>query len=230
MGIIIRQSIKGTIVSYIGSFVGFLTNIFVFTALFDLEDIGLTRVVYDSALLIASIASMGITSSAFRFFPYFRSLEKNHNGFFFYLVLIPAIGLVIFIPLYLLLKVPISAYFITNSALFVDYFYWIIILVVFLVFWTTFETYSNVQMRIAVPKTIREVVVRVMLMAVYLLFAFKFLNHDGLVGGIISVYGLALALTFFYISRIGTVSLKHDYSLLRSLFEKRYSITLCSLY
>jgi O-antigen/teichoic acid export membrane protein len=123
-------------------------------------------------------------------------------------------------PVYLLLKGPISAYFLTRSALVVDYYYWIIIFVIFLVFWVIFETYSNLLMRIAIPKLIREIVVRVLLLAVYVLFAFKYVYLDGLVGGIIAVYGVAMLLTFIYVSRIGPVSLKHNFSFIDKPLRK----------
>ena len=221
MGIIIRQSIKGTIVNYIGSFIGFLTLIYVFTKFFEPEDIGLTQVIYNAALLIAGFAQLGISGTALRFFPNFKSGKDNHNGFFFYLILLPTIGLFIFVPLFILLKNPISAYFSTNSALFVKYFFWIILPIIFIVFWTVFETYSNVLMRIVVPKFIREVAVRILLLAVYLLFAFKFLNHDGLVGGMIAVYGIAMLLSFIYVSRIGPISLKHDFAFIDKPLRKK---------
>ena len=221
MGIIINQSIKGTLINYIGSFIGFLTTMFFLTKFLQPEEIGLTRVIYEASFFIAGFAQLGITGTAFRFFPYFQSKKNNNNGFFFYLVLMPTIGCLIFIPLYILLKEPISAYFITNSALFVDYFYWIIISIVFIVFWITFETYSNLLMRIVVPKFIREVAVRILLLVVYLLFTFKFLNLDGLVGGVISVYGIAMLLTFIYVSHIGSISLKHDYSFIDKPLRKR---------
>ena len=212
MGIIIRQSIKGTVVNYIGAFIGFLTTIFVLTKFFQPEEIGLTRFIYEAALLIAIFAQLGTSGTAFRFFPYFQSEKNNNNGFFYYLVLLPTIGICFFIPLYVLLKEPISSYFSMNASLIVDYYYWIIILIVVVVYWLTFETYSNLLMRIAIPKLIREVVVRVLLLSVYLLFAFKFFDLDLLVAGIISVYGIAMALTFIYVSRIGSISLKHDFS------------------
>ena len=221
MGIIIRQSIKGTAVNYIGAFLGFLIQMYVLLKFLQPEEIGLTRFILDSSLLIAGFAQLGITGTAFRFFPYFQSEKNRHNGFFFYLLLVPTIGLIIFIPLYILLKGPISAYFITQSALVLDYFYWIIALVIFLVFWIVFETYANLLMRIAIPKLIREIVVRLLLLTVYLLFAFKFIQIDGLVGGFILAYGIAMLLMFIYVSRIGPVSLKHDFSFIDKPLRKK---------
>jgi O-antigen/teichoic acid export membrane protein len=223
MGIIIRQSIKGTLVNYIGAFIGFLTTMFVLTKFLQPEEIGLTRVVLEAGVLFAGLAQLGISGTAFRFFPYFQSEKNNHNGFFFYLILLPTIGLLLFVPLFIFLKGPISAFFITNSALFVDYYYWVLFLTIFLVFWIALETYSNLLMRIVIPKFIREIVVRVLLLAVYLSFAFKCLNLDGLVGCFIAVYGIAMLLSFIYVSHIGPISLKHDYSFIDKPLRKKIS-------
>ena len=221
MGIIIRQSIKGTVVNYIGSFIGFVTNVFILTKFLKPEEIGLTRFVYEAAALIAGFALLGITGTAYRFFPYFQSKTNNHNGFFFYLLLLPTIGLFIFIPFFIIIKEPITAYYIEKSPLIVNYYYWVIFLIIFIVFWTALETYSNLLMRIVIPKFIREVAVRLLLMAFYLLFAFKYLNLDGLVGCFIAVYGFAMLLTLSYVARIGPISLKHDFAFIEKPLRKK---------
>ncbi len=212
MGIVIRQSIKATVINYIGAFIGFLTTMFVVTKFLKPEEIGLTKVIYEVSFLFASLAQLGTSASAMRFFPYFRNPQKKNNGFFFYLLMMPTVGLVIFLSLYYLCRGPITDFFSKNSALFVNYYSYAGILVCFLVFWMVFETYSNLLMRIVVPKLIREVGVRLMLVSVYLLYTFHYFNLDGLVLGYIAVYGIAMLLTLLYVSRIGTLSLKHDFS------------------
>lgn len=210
MGIIIRQSIKATIINYIGAFIGFITTIFILTRFLKPDEIGLTKVIYEIAALVAGFAQLGTSASAMRFFPYFNNPEKHHNGFFFYLMLMPAIGCVIFISLFLLLKEPILDFFSKKSALLIDYYHWIVPLVVFITFWFVLETYSNVLMRIVVPKFIREIGIRLMLLAVYLLYAFHYFNLDQLVIGYVMVYGMAMISSFFYVSRITSISLKYD--------------------
>jgi Membrane protein involved in the export of O-antigen and teichoic acid len=221
MGIIIRQSIKGTFVNYIGSFIGFLTTMIVIPKFLQPEDYGLIQVILNAALFVCAFAQLGTSSSILRFFPHFKNETNNNNGFFFYILLLSTIGLCIFIPLYIFLKEPISAYFSQNASLFVNYYYWIIPLIIFLVFWTAFENYSNVLMRIVIPRFIREVVVRIMILAVYFLFAFNVLDNNGLVGGYILVYGIAMILTFIYISRISSISLKHDFSFIDKPLGKK---------
>jgi Membrane protein involved in the export of O-antigen and teichoic acid len=214
MGIVIRQSIKGTFVNYIGAFIGFVTTFFIFTKYLQTEEVGFIGVLYQAALMIANFALMGITASAIRFFPHFKNSENKDNGFFFYLLIPPTIGLIICIPIYLVLKAPISDYFSNGSSLLADYYNWVIPLICIVVYWMTFETYSNLKMRIAVPKFIREVLLRIMHLIVYLLYAFKVLDIDSFVASYILVYGIALLITLLYINKIGNLTLKHDFSFL----------------
>ncbi|MDD2436492.1 MAG: oligosaccharide flippase family protein [Massilibacteroides sp.] len=222
MGIVIRQSIKGTIINYVGAIIGFLTTMFILTKYLTEEEIGLTRVILEAATLLAGFAQLGTSASAFRFFPYFKDKEKQNNGFFFYLVTLPLIGCCIYFPLYFLLKKPISNYFITNSALFVDYYNWVVILALFILYWTVFETYSNILMRIAIPKLIREVLVRLILIIVYLLYSFHFLDMDGFIAVFIGTYAIAIILNFIYLSKIEKISLKHDISFIDKPLKKTF--------
>ena len=220
MGIIIRQSIKGTFVNYVGSFIGFLTTMFILTKLLQPEEIGLTRVIYEAAFMIAGFATLGVKLSAVRFFPYFQNTQNKDNGFFFYMLFLPTIGTLIFLPFYLLLKTPISDFFSKNSSLFVDYYYWVIPLICIIVYWITFETYSNLKMRIAVPKLINEVIVRILLIVVYVSYAFKILDLNGFIASFITVYGIVMLLNFFYIKKIGALTLKHDFSFINKKLRR----------
>lgn len=227
MGVVIRQSIKGTIVNYVGAFIGFLTTMFLVTKFLQPEEIGLTKVMLEVALLVTGFAQLGTSASAFRFFPYFRNPSNGNNGFFFYMLLLPTIGFLIFVPLYLLFGDLICDFFQHNSALFVDYYYWVLPLVFFLLYWTVFESYSTLMMRIVIPKLIREVGLRLMLIGVYLLYAFGVMNLDGLVFGFIGVYGLAMLAAFFNISHITPLTLAHDFSFVsKSLRQKIAKYTL----
>lgn len=227
MGVIIRQSIKATIFNYIGAFIGFLTTFFVLTKYVEPEIIGLTKVMYEVAALIAGFAQLGTSASAMRFFPYFKNPENNHNGFFFYLLLMPAMGSVIFISLFLLCKNYIVDFFIQKSALIVEYYNWILPLTLFLVFWGVLETFSNILLKIVVPKFIREVALRCMLLALYAVYAFGWISLDMLVAGYVLCYGLVMAFTLLYVSRITPLSLRHDTSFIdRGLLKKISGYTL----
>ena len=210
MGIIIRQSIKSTLVSYVGTFIGFLTTMVIVTRWLTAEEIGLTRVLFEAATLIATLAQLGISSSAFRFFPRFNRREPRHKGFFTYLLLAPTCGTLVAVPLYLIFKEAIAGYFREHSALFVDYLDWVIPLALFLVYAGVFEIYANLLQRIVIPRFIREVVTRVFIVVIYLLYGFRVIPLAGLVAGYVLVHGLALALHYWYVSRVSSARTRRE--------------------
>ena len=81
MGVIARQSIKGALANYIGVAIGFFVSFFVLTRYLTQEEIGLTRVMVDAAMLFSSLAQLGTNSSIIRFFPYFKDGRNNHGIF-----------------------------------------------------------------------------------------------------------------------------------------------------
>lgn len=226
MGIIIRQSIKATAINYVGTFIGFLTTMFIAVKFLPKEELGLVTVILNAGLLFCSFAQLGIGSSAIRFFPYFNDKDKNNNGFFFYLMLIPSVGMILLSLIFLFLKNPVSAYFEANSELFVDYYYWVIPLGGFLLYAVAFETYSSILLRIAVPKLIKEILLRLLVVVVYLLYGFKLISLTQFVACYVGVYGIITLAIFYYVSRIGPVNLKHNYSFVdKGLKRSFYSYT-----
>ena len=59
MGIVARQSIKGTLATYFGVAVGIVTTFFVQTKYLTTEEIGLVDVLLQSALLFSGLAQLG---------------------------------------------------------------------------------------------------------------------------------------------------------------------------
>jgi len=217
MGIIARQSIKGTIVTYIGVAVGFLTTFFVLTRFLTAEEIGLARVLLDAATLFIGLAQLGTSASVIRFFPYFRTPHQPaSHGFFFWTMLVPLVGFIVFALIYHACHVPLAAWFSEKSPLFVDYYYAVLPIAFFMLYQTVFETCSNVLMRIVVPRAVREVLVRIGLLVCYLLYAFRVLSLDGFVLALCINYAVAAVVNVAYVFAVGHISLRPDWAFLRA--------------
>lgn len=222
MGVVVQQSIKGTVVNYAGMFIGFLTTFFVLTHFLTQEEIGLTRVLIDAATLLAGLAQLGTNGSAMRYYPYFKSDADKDHGFFFWTVFVPFVGFLIYGIVFLLAKEGICSAFSENSSLFVDYYYFIFPLGFSLLYMGVFDTNANLLMRIVVPKFIREVVVRVLSLVVYLLYAFDVLSLDGFVLAFCSVYVVATLLDIAYLFSLKRVSFKPDLKFISKPLRRDY--------
>ena len=217
MGIIARQSLRGTIATYIGVAIGFVTTFFVLTRFLTAEEIGLARVLIDSATLLVGLAQLGSTSAIIRFFPYFKSKEDpSHHGFFFWTLMVPLVGFFFFALVFWLCRTPIEHWFGEKSPLFVDYYYFVLPLAFFMLYETVFESNANVLMRIVVPRAVREVGVRVGLLVSYILYAFRYLSMDGFVVALCVTYAGASLINIFYVCRIGHIRFRPDWSFLRA--------------
>lgn len=208
MGIVARQSIKGTIATYIGVAVGIFTTFFIQTKALKAEEIGLIEVLLQCAILFSGIAQLGTNSSAMRYYPFFKDEDSRDHGFFGWTLLVPFVGFALFLTVFLLCKDGIVAVFSKDSSIFSEYVYFIIPLSFFMLYISVFETNSNLLMRIVVPKLIREVGLRVMTLATYLLYFFKVIGFDGVIVLFCVFYGAATLVNVVYLLSLKRVSFK----------------------
>ena len=212
MGVIIRQSLKGTFVNYIGVVLGIFVQFCIVTKYLDPEVIGLQNVVYQVAFLLSTLALMGSGSTGMRFFPYFKDDKTRDHGFFYYYLLFPLVGIVVMTTIYLLLKSPIQSYFGEKSPLFNEHFYYVIPMMMVLAFWVWFENYANIKMRIALPKAVREIGMRVFMFGIYLAYGLGYIGVTGLIVSFVFAYGACMIISGIYSLRIGAPTLQHDWS------------------
>ena len=237
MGIIAKQSIQGTIVTYLGVAVGFVTTFFVLTRFLSAEEIGLARVLVDAATLFIGLAQLGTSSSIIRFYPHFKAKGEEHpktprsfsgtplgleakgegtdHGFFFWTLIVPLVGFALFTAIYCACHEPLSRWFGEKSPLFVEYYYMVLPMAFFMLYQTIFETNANVRMHIVVPRAVRELITRIGLLVVYLLYAFECLNINGFVIALCAVYAVAMLCNMSYLFSLGEVSLRPDMQFLR---------------
>ncbi|KWW29827.1 MAG: hypothetical protein AUK63_1223 [bacterium P3] len=211
MGVIARQSIKGAIANYIGIAIGFFTTFFVLTDCLSQEEIGLTRVMVDIAMLFSSLAQLGSNASIIRFFPYFRTRsDDSHHGIFAWALLLPFVGMLLITFVFIIFRQPIQAVYAQRAPLLAHYFHLLVPLTFFALYQTVFETCSSVLLRITVPKLVREVGVRLFNLAAYLLYGHGVISLDVFIWLFCGSYGLAMVLNFCYLLSLGHLSFHID--------------------
>ena len=196
MGVIARQSIKGALANYLGVAIGFVITFFVLTRYLTEEEVGLTRVMVDAAMLFSCLAQLGTNASTVRFFPHYG------NRVFGLSLLLPLAGFLLVGLLLLVFHGPLVELYSEKSPLIADYFYLLPMLTFFALYMTVFETNASVLMRITVPKMVREVGIRVFNLVAYLLYGYRLITLDVFVWLFCGSYGLAMMLNLCYLLRI----------------------------
>lgn len=201
MGIVIRQSIKGSIVSYIGAAIGMVSTIFIYPYVLSPELIGLNRILIDSAFLFAFIAQIGIPNAIIRFSPQLKEKGVLREGYRVALLL-PLISTVFFGTLVYLGKDYLESFFTEHSPLFSEYFVLIIPFGLVILYMSIIENFATAYHRITVPKLIREVILRIFLITSAVLFFYLQFSIDLYILLVIVSYALAVVILFTYFKRL----------------------------
>lgn len=197
MGIIIRQSFKGSIVTYSGAFIGAVTTVFFYPYFLSPELIGLTRVLTDSAMFIAFFALMGMPNAIVKFH---SSLDHpNYKSFYRQLLIfVPLLGFSLIAGLLLLFKDELVTYFSVKSPLFTEYFYYLFPFALFFVYLTAFETYASALKRITITRIFKEIILRVFLVSAVLIYVYFYPSTTIYVLSIVMGYGIIALLNAIY--------------------------------
>ena len=226
MGIVARQSIKGTIATYIGVAVGIVTTFFIQTKALQPEQIGLIDILLQCSLLFSGLAQLGTNSSAMRYYPFFKDEKHRDHGFFGWTLLVPLIGFTFFLLAFFLFDGAIVNFFTKDSEvgadLFAKYVNFVIPLAFFMLYISVFETNSNLLLRIVLPKFIREVGLRIGTLAIYLLYFYKVIDFDGVIISFCVLYGLANLINIIYLLTLKRVSFKIEWDYIKPQLRRDF--------
>jgi O-antigen/teichoic acid export membrane protein len=209
MGIVARQGIKGTIATYIGTFIGAINVLWLFPKFLTASEIGLTRVIIDAGLVMAALSQLGGPNITDKFFSFFKDDEKKHKGFFILTIVYPLVGFLVIGLITILLKPFWITVFAEHAPLLLDNFCAVIILSFFILYMNVLEAYARIHFRIVVPMLIREVFLRIFLAAIVVLYHFKVISLDHLILLIIVSYSCAVLLLLGYIKNLKKLFLSY---------------------
>ena len=215
MGIIIRQSLKNSVVTYVGVAIGTVNVLFLYNKFLTPEQLGLYTALTSFPLVFAGFAHLGTPHVGVRFFNQFVDSKRQHNGFLGYILITPFIGFLLFLLAYWLLDGTFQKIYFKNSPLLIRYFWVFPVITFFLIYQTILDSYSKVNLRIVVPAIIREIFLKSSNSCLALLFGFGYISFDQLVMGIIIANALAVVFLLIYIKILGQLFLKLDFSFVR---------------
>ncbi len=218
MGIIRKQALGNSIFSYLGVVLGYVNVILLFPAFFSSEQFGLIQLLVGVSVIYAYSGLIGLPNTVVRFFPFYKTEDKYHKGFLSYVLVIGLMGLILATLLYLLLRHPITNAYIENSALFVDYYYYLIPLSVFTLLFTVLEAIARALYRTVFSTFLKEVGLRMLTTLGIVFYIFKVLDFHSFVVYFILINVLNAILLLFQIIFSG--DLKFNFGFKDFKFEK----------
>lgn len=173
MGIIARQATLNTLLAYLGITLGFVNVVLLYPKVLEADQFGLTRLLLSIAIMAAQVAQLGAENTVIRYFPYFRSTDRDHRGLLGMLLLFgTAMALLAMLVLGLMHGL-LSDVFADRNALYGAHGLLLLPLVCAEIFFIILRSYSRSLRRTVQPTFIREFVLRVLQTALIALQAWR---------------------------------------------------------
>lgn len=211
MGLVIRQSVYSTIISYAGVVIGYINLLYLYPKFLSLEQVGLLRTIQDAAILLTPFAQVGLTQSIIRFYPQFVKEKSDSHIFITLIMMLSVAGFAIFFILFKLFETPILSYFEENAREIIEYSGWVLWLTLILVITGLLEAYSRSLMKVVIPNLLREVVSRVLLGVLVLLYFNEVIDFNQFIISSVAAYLLCLLILITYLWQTGNISLQTDF-------------------
>jgi len=188
LGIILRQSIQNTIISYAGIALGFISTILLFPNILQSEQFGLTRVLISISLICAQFSHLGMNNIIIRYFPYYKKTEKSQNRLLTLALGVPLIGFILFIILFYLFREPLMHYYSEESDLFAEYYLYLIPLVFAVLFFEILNSYVRALRDSVTGSFVNEVLIRILIILLLVVYFFDWLTFREFMILFVSIY------------------------------------------
>ncbi len=230
MGIIKRQSIKQSIVSYLAIVLALISTLFIYSQ--DTELYGLAQFILNMGILFTTFFALGTNSWTVRFFPIFQTPQSNkHHGFLGLIVFVSLISFLIVSLVIILFKDNIGQFLVLinldENGLFVTYFYPIIAITFLFLLSNIFSGYISNFGRIVVPQIYTFLLPKIFLPIVFLLAIFQYISVTTFVNGILIYYFVIIVFLLIYLKWLGQLNISLQPSFLRkSLLKQMFTYSL----
>lgn len=230
MGIIIKQSIKGSFWSYFGVVIGFVTTGYLYPNYLTTDMVGLFSLLLSYSTLFGQFSLLGIHGVTSRLFPVFRNKAKQHNGFLSLAFLFFVAGFFLFFVLYLLFSPYLVETNMENSELFAHYVYLLVPLTFFTMIFIELDTYNKVLYNAVPGIFLQDFLQRVLLFFATVLYAFKIIDLNQFVLAFTFVVSVKAVIIIFILFRRGEINLRFDFSFItKKLRNEIFDVALFSI-
>lgn len=191
MGILFRQALKNTILSYAGIGLGVITTLFLYPRILAPEEFGLIKLFTSFTMIGAHLGSLGFRGAILRFMPAVEQYPSRRSRFIKLSFAVPLVGFGLYVGLFFALEPLITGYYAKESALFLDYKRWTLPMTLFIIYYEILNSFLR-SMKDSVSGLVSsEIILRGLLIALLLVMWQQWLTFPQFVILFVSIYGIS---------------------------------------
>ena len=207
MGIVLKQSLNNTIVTYIGFAIGAVNTLFLYTNFMQADNYGLVQVVLSVSAVLMPILAFGVPNSLVKFYSSFKN-EGEQDGFLTSMLLLP---LILIIPIAILSYVAndaIGALLSRENPVVRDYVWHIFLAGMAMAYFEVFYAWARIRMKSVFGNFMKELFCRVGQSVLLILLWMELIDIQFFINALVGFYLLRTLIMKIYAYRLRMPKLK----------------------
>ena len=211
MGIVIKQSIKNTIITFIGFSIGAINVLYMYPVFLGKDYLGLTNYVLSAANILYPILSFGIQNTLIKFFNDHNKTEEDLSKYFSYMLLLPLLIIVPFFGIFYLFYEDIALYESSKNSIVYDFVWEIPLIALFIGYFEIFYAWLRAHMKSVFGSFVKEVFVRILVTISLFAVYFDFITLPEFIHSLVLVYGIGLLVIIYYANKTKKIQLNKKF-------------------
>ncbi|MFK7901040.1 MAG: polysaccharide biosynthesis C-terminal domain-containing protein [Cyclobacteriaceae bacterium] len=215
MGIVRRQSILNLIISYSGVLIGFINVSLLFPHFFTSDEYGLRSVLLETAMILSFMLAFGSNHVVHRYFPKIDNTDEKKKKLFIIIAIIPFFFLLVSYFVYVPFVSVVSNYYLEKAPLFSQYFKYTFPIACLMAYLLLISSFSVVNYKTIFQNFVRDILLRVMLTILILLYGYDLISFSGFWFGFCVTYLVAILILIGYsykdIKKILKIKINYSY-------------------
>jgi O-antigen/teichoic acid export membrane protein len=201
LGIIKKQAYSGTILSFLGVAIGYVTTAEMFPHFLTTSEIGLLAVFLSYSYIFAQLATLGTGRITIVVFPFFRDRKNSHNGFFPLIILVSIAGLIIALLIIYFMKTWLISNSNDKSPLFGQYFNYLYLMIIFTFIFMVMDSFNTTLFNAIRGIFLKEFFQRLIILAAIIVYAVAWVNFNQFVMLSVLAFGIPAFILVYYVVR-----------------------------
>lgn len=199
MGVVGKQGIINSITNYVGVILGFINKTLLFPVFLLKEEVGLIELLLAGMVMGAEVSQFGVTKLILRFFPYYYKHPQREKAFVGMVLTYAVLGFCLFCLGFVLLYPILVPMFQENAPLFAEHLYMIPYLVLAFTAYRVLNSISQSLLKSVVPNFLQQILLRLGLMILLLVYWGGWIDLDQMLWGIVGVYFVPPIMVLIYL-------------------------------
>ena len=205
MGIVINQSIKNTIITYIGFAIGAANTLFMYPHFLGEQFYGLTGYLLSAANVIFPLMAFGVHNTLVKFFSHYKT-EKEKSQFLSFVLFLPLLTIIPIFIIQFLFYDQIAGFLSKENPIVFNYVWQIPIIGLCMGYFEIFYAWVKVHLQSVFGGFVKEIVLRILITIFLLGVYFEWITVNEFILATMFVYLLSMLIMLFYANRVQKIT------------------------